>query len=378
MKQVCDFYVCTGCAACVDCCPRKCISMQKGDGLGHLYPIINQELCIDCGFCQKTCPTLNKLNKQYPIKAYAGWDMNKKEYESSSSGGAAAAFSRYIIRQGGVVYGCAMLPNLEVKHIKVDEEKDIYRLKGSKYVQSGMKGCYQSLKEDLKAGKKVLFIGTPCQVAGVKSFLRKKEQQNLYTVDLICHGIPSLAFLQKHIEKVTEGKVPDEVCFRKGDYFFLLLLQRGKEVYRNSLFDERYKDIYYNAFFDGFSYRESCYHCPYAASERISDITIGDFWGLKGNLPLPHPNGCSVVLPITNKGVEIVNAIATEFYLFERTIEEAIMGNEQLRNPKHKDWRIKLFHQLYPLLGVSASYRVCQIDRIGRRFLRNLARKWIR
>ena len=372
MKQVCDFNICTGCATCVDRCPQRCITMQVKNGLGHLYPVIDQDSCIDCGACQKVCPALHEIKKEYPKKAYAGWDKNKEEYESSTSGGAASAFSRHIIREGGVVYGCAMLPGLKVKHVRIDREDGIYKLKGSKYVQSDMRGCYQSLKEDLKEGKKVLFIGTPCQVAGVKSFLRKDEIQNLYAVDLICHGVPSLAFLQKHIKKVTGGKMPDEVYFRKGDELLLLLSLRGKELYRSSLFDKRYKDIYYNAFFDGFSYRESFYQCKYAASERVSDVTIGDFWGLKGNLPLSHPNGCSVVLPLTNKGAELINAIASEFYLFERPVEEAILGNDQLQNPKPKDWRIKLFHYLYPFLGISLSYRICQMDKIGRRFARIL------
>lgn len=374
MKQVCDFNICTGCATCADRCPKQCISMQPGNGLGHLYPVIDQESCIDCGACQDVCPALHENRKRHPIKAYAGWDKNEEEYESSTSGGAASAFSRYILREGGVVYGCAMLPGVEVRHIRVDREDDIHRLKGSKYVQSDMKGCYRSLKSDLKAGKKVLFIGTPCQVAGVKSFLKNDDTRNLYTVDLICHGVPSLSFLQKHIKKVTCGKTPDEVYFRKGGGYCLLLLLQGKELYRSSFFEERYKDIYYNTFFDGFSYRESCYRCKYAANERISDVTIGDFWGLRGNLPVPHPNGCSVILPVTDKGIGLVNAITPEFYLFGRPVEEAVSGNEQLRNPKHKDWRIRLFHRLYPILGIGFSYRICQLDKIGRRFVRNIVK----
>ena len=373
MNQVCDFDTCTGCASCVARCPQHCITMQVINGLGHLYPVVNQNLCIDCGACRTVCPALHEVKKEYPKKAYAGWDKNKEEYESSTSGGAASAFSRYIIRECGIVYGCAMLRGIDVKHIRIDNEDDIYKLKGSKYVQSDMRMCYQSLKDDLKEGKKVLFIGTPCQVAGIKSFLKKDEIQKLYTIDLICHGVPSLAFLQRHIKKVTRGEIPDEVYFRKGDDYLLLLL-RGKELYRSNLFEERYKDIYYNAFYDGFSYRESCYKCRYANCERVSDITIGDFWGLKGKLPLPHPNGCSVVLPLTNKGEELINAIKSEFYLFERPVEEAILGNDQLRNPKFKDWRIKLFHHIYPFWGISLSYRICQADKIGRSFLRILVK----
>lgn len=375
MKEICNTSICTGCAACMNRCPKQCINMREDNKLGHLYPQIDNDKCIDCGACVKVCPANHAIELRTPITAYAGWDKSEKEYISSTSGGAASAFARYIIRQGGVVYGCAILPGIQVSHVRIDSLSDIGKLKGSKYVQSTIGMIYKNVREDLRKGKKVLFIGTPCQVAGVRSFIVKDMVENLYTVDLICHGTPPLAYLRKHILKKTKGTVPDEIFFRKGAYLLLLLLLGGKEIYRSSLFEQRYQDTYYNTFFDGFSYRESCHTCRYAQPQRVSDVTIGDFWGLKDDLPLEHPHGCSVLLPITDKGKELIEGIRQEFYLYERTVEEAVNGNDQLRHPKEKDLRISMFGCLLPLLGIGIAYRLCVMDRIAKYYTRKLLKK---
>ena len=164
--------------------------------------------------------------------------------------------------------------------------------------------------------------------------------------------------------------VPDEIFFRKGSYLLLLLLLGGKEIYRSSLFEQRYEDIYYNAFFDGFSYRDSCNECRYAQASRVSDVTIGDFWGLEENLPLEHPHGCSVLLPTTKKGKELIEGVRSEFNLFERSVREAVNGNDQLRHPKKKNFRIKFFRKILPICGMENSYRFCMLDKIIRRKLR--------
>lgn len=372
MEQICPTQYCTGCAACANRCPKHCISMVEIGRLGHLYPRIDSKTCIDCGACQKVCPAIHPVEIRKPFTAYAGWDKNDEEYITSTSGGAASAFSRWIISQGGVVYGCSM-SGVEARHIRVDNIQGLYKLKGSKYVQSTIGDCYKQVRDDLRHNRKVLFIGTPCQVAALKSLIGKDNPQ-LYTVDLICHGVPSLIQLKRHINKITKGKIPDEVYFRKGSYLLLLLLLNGKEIYRSELFKQRYKDSYYNAFFDGFSYRESCYHCRYANSERCSDITIGDFWGLRGELPFAHPHGCSVLLPLTDKGNELLSGISDGFHLFERSVEEAVLGNDQLRHPKRKNWRIKLYRFLYPAFNDEWIFRLCVSDKILRMHLRKLVK----
>lgn len=372
MEQICPMQECTGCAVCANRCPKHCISMVSAGAFEHLYPQIDQKSCIDCGACQNICPALHMVEMRRPVTAYAGWDKNNEEYVTSTSGGAASAFSRWMISQGGCVYGCNM-SGMDAGHTRIDNITDLYKLKGSKYVQSTIGDCYRQVLDDLRQGRKVLFIGTPCQVAALKSFVRKGEQL-LYTVDLICHGVPSLAQLKRHVRKITKGIIPDEIYFRKGSYLLLLLLN-GKEIYRNELFKQRYEDSYYNAFFDGFSYRESCYHCRYANSKRCSDITIGDFWGLRGELPLAHPHGCSVLLPLTDKGYELLSGISDGFYLFERSVDEAVQGNDQLRHPKSKNRRIELYRFLYSVFGDEWAYKLCVLDKVLRMRLRKILKR---
>ena len=245
--------------------------------MGHLYPYIDQELCIDCGLCKNICPSLHPSLKNKPITAFAAWSKDENDYKSSTSGGAASVLSQYTIDQGGVVYGCAMLPDIDVKHIRVTDKDDIKLLKGSKYVQSNILDIIPRLKEDVKSNKLTLFIGTPCQVAAIKSLFKEKPN-NLLLVDLICHGVPSLDLLKNHIEKVAYHPHYDTVLFREGTGIYVIVVVDGKEVYRQALKQPRYKDFYINAFFDGYTYRDSCYQCQYACPERVSDITIGDFW----------------------------------------------------------------------------------------------------
>ena len=374
MTEICEKEHCTGCWACVNSCMKNAITMREGQ-LGHLYPHIDIDICIDCRLCHKICPANKVLDATFPSTAFAGWSKNLDEYKTSTSGGAAAAFSKYLIRQGGVVYGCACLDNVNICHVRVDKESDLHLFKGSKYVQSNVGENFRLAKEDLQAGRKVLFIGTPCQIAGLKSYLRK-DYANLYLVDLICHGVPSLVYLKQHVFKMTKSKEISQVKFRDGDgMYLLLLLLRDKVLYRRSLWEERYKDTYFNTFIDGFTYRNSCYQCKFAKPERVSDITIGDFWGLKDDLPLAHPNGCSCLLPITPKGVELINAIKSDFHLFEREISEAESGNEQLRHPKRKNFRISVFRNIYHLIGIDTAYKLTVSDRIIRYYLRKLIKK---
>lgn len=370
MIEICNKEKCTGCWACVNKCPKQCITMKVGDKLGHLYPEIDSSVCIDCRLCEKICPANNPIEVNQPLIAYAGCDKNIAEYQSSTSGGAASALSRFIIRQGGVVYGCAMQKGLNVHHIRITNEDELFLLKGSKYVQSKMEHTYQEAFNDLKSGKKVLFIGTPCQVAAMKKIAGKWSSQ-LYTVDLICHGVPSLDYLQKYAKEKV-GDISNVIAsFRSSDGMYLLLLllllPNGdvKELYSSNLWQERYKDIYFNSFMDGFTYRPSCYSCPYANRSRVSDITIGDFWGLgmEEIFSYSHPYGCSVLLPLTVKGHELLRGIQDEFNLYQRNVDEAIKGNSQLRHSVKKTRIITLFSYLHPIIGISNAYHLCVVNK---------------
>lgn len=334
--------------------------------LGHIYPKIDQNACIDCGLCRKVCPVNHPIEKKSPITVFAGWHKDIEEYFSSSSGGAAAALSKEIIRKGGVVYGCASLPGIKVRHVRVSTDNELPLLKGSKYVQSNVDDSYKLVLSDLRKGLLVLFIGTPCQVAGLKGFLRK-DYDNLYTVDLICHGTPSLDYLKIHVKKVSKGKGV-KVQFRKGNDMGLRVFdEEGNQIYYSNVWRNRYKDTYYNTFIDGYTYRDSCYQCSYASPERCSDITIGDYWGIGEDFVYDSINGCSCMFPITRKGITLLRSC--NLILHERRVEEAVEGNEQLRHPKILDFRRKVFRKLCDMIGISAAYCFCEWDHIFEKYV---------
>ena len=369
MKIICNPDQCTGCGLCAARCPKQCISMKFGK-MGHLYPDIDQSLCIDCGLCQRGCPSLHDIKSSYPQKAYAAWAKNNDEYRTSTSGGAAAVLSRYILSKGGVVYGCAVLPHAIIEHVRVDKEKDLALLKGSKYVQSNILKCIPLLKKDVKDGRPVLFIGTPCQVAAIKQ-MYKVVPENLYLVDLICHGTPSAEYLRYYLKNRLHLELNriTKILFRLPDAFAIKVFAKDSVLYRGkNLWTNRYKDEYYNLFIDGYTYRSSCYTCHYAKPERISDITIGDFWGLGAKedadyIP-EHKDGISCVLPITDKGQELINQVSGQLNIYERSVEEAVKGNDQLRSPKVKDFKIRIFRSLGIHHNMFLVYKLLNFRRI--------------
>lgn len=378
MDKVCNYRDCTGCGLCAAQCPKKCISMEPGNEFGHLFPKIDSSACIDCALCQKNCPAVNPVEQRYPLTAYAAWSKDEVDYRSSTSGGAAAVLSRHVLSQGGVVYGCAMLPNIDVRHIRIDNVDDLYKLKGSKYVQSNVTDIYPQLRMDVREGRLTLFTGTPCQVAAVKNMF-KTQPENLILVDLICHGVPSLQMLKQHVKNVANYPHYDKVLFREGNgTYVVVVIVDGEEVYRRYFNKPRYEDFYINSFFDGYTNRYSCYSCRYACPNRLSDITIGDFWGLGRTIPadyIPeHPHGVSVMLPSTVKGKDLIKAIASEMNLYERCVEEAVEGNDQLRHPVPFSKRKTLFRKMYRVVGNSA-YRIAIFDKYLKYNLKRIVKK---
>lgn len=339
MKHICNKKQCTGCGLCAAQCPKHCISMRSEE-LGHLYPHIKQDMCVDCGLCQKSCPSLHTIDSKYPTKAYAAWAKDEDDYKSSTSGGAASLLTNYILSTKGVVYGCAILPTIQIKHIRIDDVKDAYKLKGSKYVQSSIIDVLPLIKQDVKTGRKVLFIGTPCQVAAVKQMFRI-QPDNLFLVDIICHGVPSNKWLSDYIVKYLNFDKNEitSVRFRTTNGYQLCIYREAELLYQSkNLHLNRYKNLYMDTFIDGFTSRKSCNICHYAKPERISDVTIGDFWGLgkKDDIKyIPeHKYGISCILPITEKGNMLLDSVKDNLNIYERPILEAVYGNEQLHRPK--------------------------------------------
>lgn len=380
MEIICDKVACTGCGLCMSNCPKHCISMEALE-LGHLYPRIDQAECIDCGLCKKVCPSLHNIRCFYPSAAYAVWSKDEDDYESSTSGGMASVLTNYILQSGGVVYGCAVLPSVKIKHVRVDNIDEANKLKGSKYVQSSIVGTIGEIRKDIKDGRKVLFIGTPCQVAAVKQ-MYKEQPGNLYLVDLICHGVPSNWWLTEYIThdlKIDKGKV-SSVSFRQKNTCCLSVFNGNELIYESkSIWAPDGYDLYLNSFMDGFTYRNSCYNCHYAKSERISDITIGDFWGLgaeKDDSYIPmHPYGISCVLQITEKGKELMLAVKDKLNIYERPVLEAIKGNEQLRTPKKANLRTKIFKKIHDKVGIETAYKLCSLDKIFKHSVKNFIKK---
>lgn len=364
--QLASFDDCTGCGVCASICPQKCITMAEGFQ-GHLYPKADGNTCLDCGLCEKQCAALHPDNLKPILKAYAVWTKDATDYKTTASGGVATALSKYVISQDGVVYGCALLPDVEVRHVRVDSIDKVGLLKSSKYVQSSLMEIYPAIKEEVSSGRMVLFIGTPCQVAAIKK-LFPKEPDNLFLVDLICHGVPSLQSLKEHVKKVAHRKHVAKVIFRENGNFFVLAVYDEDErlLYRMPLWSERYRDWYMNTFIDGYTYRDSCYRCKYARPERISDLTIGDFWGLHDNTnEIPaHEYGCSVALPITNKGTMLIEAIKPSINIYEREVQEAVDGNSQLRHPSKLTKRVRVYRKAQKLVKSPWVYYWVNMDRI--------------
>lgn len=343
MPVLCDYKDCTGCGACYASCAHKAIDLNV-DKYGFLHPFIKKEKCINCHLCEKKCPILHSQVLNLPIKTYAAYNRDSSERFRSSSGGIATLVSRSFILNGGIVYGCSFISPMSFKHVRCSKIEDLDILCGSKYVQSDLRDIFLSIKNDLKNKLKVLFIGTPCQVAAIKSLCPNRE--NLSTLDIVCHGIGNTDYLKNTLSPEIINIPKKNICFRKSTTYRFSIYSKDCRVIYDRTLDN---DEYMKAFFNGLIFRLSCFHCRFARRERISDVTCGDFWGLKSNKL--REKGISLVLLNTEKGKEIFNAIKDSIEFEERSLSEALEGNQQLNHPFPFSKRIKFFRYLYPLIG---------------------------
>lgn len=385
MEKTCDYDICTGCGACSTVCPKHCISFFEGK-MGHLLPKIDTSLCIDCKKCERVCPALKDNGMCYPESAHAAVALNRDEYVTSTSGGASHCLAEMIIERGGAVYGCSCKQGAEIEHIRIDKSQDLHKIKGSKYVQSKAWVIYQQLIDDVKKNKPVLFLGTPCQCAAVKS-LFMKTPENLLLVDIICHGVPSNKFLKEYLaSNVADLKRIDDVRFRENSEYVISAItyssNESKEVlYKGTpLFTSLKDDGYLGPFFYGFDSRDCCHACKFAKPERCTDITIGDFWGL-GSMNPPvdksqYDSGVSVILTNTEKGRAFVEKLHGLMNMTPRPVEEAINGNDQLRHPKRVNRSIWLFRAVEPLMGIEKAYWTITVpQRLGYKLLKPILSK---
>lgn len=342
--QICKLEQCTGCFACEAICPKQAIIAVE-DEYGKTIPHIEKEKCVKCGLCTQVCPVQKPREIRYPGKCYAAWTKSDYDREHCASGGIATGIGRHFIEQGGVVFGSKYtgVDELKCEITMATTMEELEDFKSSKYVQVSTGDSYQKAKEQLDLGRKVLYVGTPCQIGGLLNFLRK-DYENLTTMDLICHGVPPMKYLKEYAESVTDEKVT-RITFR-GKNDFMICMYRDEKTEKNDVPCYRqhfYKDYYYEAFLKSLTYRDNCYQCQYAKTQRVSDITIGDFWELNRDTLEHHYEGrISEVLINTPQGENIFLQCGKYFVYEERELQEAVAGNEQLRTPStpHPDYKI--------------------------------------
>ena len=321
---------CTGCTACLNACTHSAITMTA-DTEGFLIPHVDNNKCVECKLCEKVCPVISPLQHNGFMKprTYAVW--SEPDRRVSSSGGAFSAFARYILSKGGVVFGAAFDKGLHCKHIEIQDMDGLTTLRGSKYVQSEIGSTFVQVRNYLRADRKVLFCGTPCQVARLKNFLRK-PYPNLLTLDLICHGVPSDAVFQGYLKKISSRFAADVEGyeFRNRDGWgkapSVSVCGKFRRIYGVDA-------LYMEAFNASAIFRKCCYQCPYSSIPRVGDCTLGDFWGIgRYGKPFKHDTmkGVSLVLTNTELGESAIHQLA-DCYIEERTLEEALIENHNLK-----------------------------------------------
>lgn len=333
---------CCGCSACAQKCPVKAIEMKE-DEEGFIYPEIDKNKCIDCGLCANVCPQLiyeEEKKIDFPI-AYACYNNDDNELLKSSSGGIFSVIAKYVLENDGIVIGAAFDEKLTLHHIAINNKNDLYKLRGSKYLQSDINAMYKKTEKELKNNRMVFFTGTPCQIAGLKSFLMK-DYDNLITADLVCHGVPNQKIFSKYIEYL-EGKYKSKVKnfdFRSKEkkgwgLTVRIETENGKVINKNSSFDP-----YYNAFLQCEIYRENCYKCKYTSFYRTSDITMADYWGVLSVHPeFYSEKGVSLILVNTKKGKKIFDILSNKISYIETDLEKASRKNMNLKRPSNRPER---------------------------------------
>lgn len=338
---------CCGCSACLNICPNKCIKM-KADNEGFLYPYIKEkENCTNCKACEKVCPIVKDDVREIIPEVYACKNKNEIEREESSSGGVFTLLAKQILKKNGVVYGALFDERFNVYHNKIDNEDELYKLRGSKYTQSNIGDCYKTVKNDLINDKKVLFSGTSCQIAGLKSFL-KKDYENLYTVDVVCHGVPSpkvYSLYIDYIEKKYNSKIKKFTFRSKEEGWKNYKLKF--EFENGEVFSEYgYENLYMKGFTRDLYIRPACTKCRFKKFMSGSDITLGDYWGVEKIFKDFDDNkGISLLCVNTVKGNEIFSEIVEKIELKKSTMEQAIVDNKCIMESVKKHSKSAKFYK---------------------------------
>lgn len=343
---------CSGCRACEQLCPVEAIKMEE-DYKGFLYPNVDYNKCIQCGICKNSCP-VNNIEIKKDVYAYAAYNKDENIRLESSSGGIFTIFANYILDKNGVVIGAAFNEEFLVNHIIVENKKDLDKLRKSKYVQSNTLNTYEEAKKFLENDRIVYYSGTPCQIEGLKAYL-KKDYENLYTQDIICHGVPSPKVWKEYLK--YKNKKINDINFRCkeksswGEYQLKFKSDSEIEYINHN------EDKFMKLFLNNLILRESCYQCKFKKESRISDITLADFWGINNiDAQMNDEKGTSLLIINSEKGKKMLNQISDKIISKKVNFKNAISYNVSMTesSPKGENFdkvseliKQKKFNQLF-------------------------------
>jgi NAD-dependent dihydropyrimidine dehydrogenase PreA subunit len=377
---------CCGCSACAERCPKQCISMNE-DEEGFLYPIVDASLCINCGLCEKVCPVINQDATRAPIKTFAAKHQNEKVRLKSSSGGIFSLIAEKVIDEGGVVFGARFNERWEVEHDYAMTKEGLSCFMGSKYVQSQMNDNFKKAEQFIKEGRKVLFTGTACQIAGLREFLRK-DYDNLLLVDVVCHGVPSPRvwrdYIMEYVIRPTaeQGRREqlsiediDAISFRDKstgweNNSFVATAKSHQEGLGNAipllntnesklLYEKHGDNLFMRGFLSNIYLRPSCFKCPAKAGKSGSDITLGDFWGIAETIPdMDDDKGTSAVLINSRKGEKFYESLAAVNVGSE--YQEVLNHNPAIAASSKKSAFSEQFWNIYGSSGLTPAFDFMQ------------------
>ena len=352
--EICPPGKCSGCSACRAACPAHAVSM-KPDGEGFLHPEIDGAACVGCGRCRAVCPQINAPDAKTPLKVYAAKAVSGDLRLASSSGGIFTLLAEDMLSSGGVVFGAAFCGDAwQVRHVGVESKEELCRLRGSKYVQSEVSGVFGEVRGLLAKGRRVLFSGTPCQIAGLKRYLASAGNPNeelLLAIEVVCHGVPSPLAWRKYLERRIAETKGDRVCgisFRKknrGWKLFSMSITFASNREYNTAFPD---DAFMRGFLAELYNRRSCHDCVCRGLRSEADIVLGDFWRIeKIDNAFDDDKGVSAVLIMSATGATCFERIAAKCNIRESSAEEVAAGNSALaRNPKPHEKRSEFFSRV--------------------------------
>lgn len=367
MLEVLEKDKCCGCSACFSACGHHAITMQL-DSEGFEYPIISQEVCVDCGLCQSVCPVLQYENRksirEKNSDAQIGFAARNKNYSQrliSSSGSIFPPIAEWILDNDGLVVGAAYDKDFNVVHKFVESKDELRALQGSKYLQCKADNeTFKYIRKELKNGRKVLYSGMACQVEGLKSFLRK-DYDNLYTIDLICMGIPSYVVWQKYLAAFFGDEKIKSINFKEksiGWDTFTFRVDTDKRIFK----ERGMHNLYLRSMFLSWNMRPSCFQCPFKKAKRISDFTLADAWGVYHSTPDINDNkGLSSVIVHSNKGLELWNILKDKIDSVQVSIDDIAAGNSNLITNKPQTGDRRRFYETLNVNSKEAFLNLCSI-----------------